>query len=115
MSETLRQSEQRLTAALAASHIGTFRIDFASNTVVWDATFGPLFGVERAPGVHVFGELLHTLHEDDRPIIQAKLHESRALGTPLDLEFRVVWSDGSVHWLAIRATVTRDEAGVPVS
>ena len=112
--EALRQSQERLNAALAASHIGTFRLDFAANTVEWDANLGPIFGVQAAPGVHVFGELMHTLHEDDRPIVQAKFNEGRTEGAPFDLEFRVVWPDGSIHWLALRATAIRDAEGVPV-
>jgi two-component system sensor histidine kinase UhpB len=33
---------------------------------------------------------------------------------PGDIEFRVVWPDGSVHWIFGRATVIRDRAGRPL-
>jgi len=109
------EDQDRLAAALAAAHVGTFRVDFAANTADWDPNIAPLFGVEGKPGTHVFGELLHTLHDDDRPVVEAKFRECRRHGTPVDMEFRVVWPDRSVHWLAMRATVTCDAAGTPVS
>ena len=75
--EALRESQERLTAALAAGSTGTFRWVFASGTTEWDETLGPLFGVPPEEGRHRFGELIHTLHADDRPVVQARLQQCR--------------------------------------
>jgi PAS domain-containing protein len=60
--EALRESQERLTAALAAASTGTFRWVFASGTTEWDGMIGPLFGLPAAAGTHRFGELIHILH-----------------------------------------------------
>jgi PAS domain S-box-containing protein len=112
---TASPDQGRLAAALAASHIGTFRVDFQANTADWDPNVGPLFGIAAAPGIHVFGELLHRLHPDDRPVVEAKFRACRSQATPVDMEFRVIWPDRSVHWLAMRATVSRGPDGTPAS
>ena len=48
--EALRESQERLTAALAAASTGTFRWVFASGTAEWDEMIGPLFGLPAAAG-----------------------------------------------------------------
>ena len=42
--DALRESQERLTIALAAADTGTFRWTFASNTIEWDVNFGRLLG-----------------------------------------------------------------------
>ena len=88
--EALRESQERLTAALAAASTGTFRWLFASGTAEWDEIIGPLFGVPAAAGTHRFGELIHTLHPEDRPVVQSRMQRCRLDGSPFDMEFRVV-------------------------
>ncbi|MEO5819793.1 MAG: ATP-binding protein [Vicinamibacteraceae bacterium] len=111
--EALRESQERLTAALAAASTGTFRWLFASGTAEWDETIGPLFGVPAAQGTHRFGELVHTLHPDDRPVVQSRMQQCRVDGSPFDMEFRVVHPGGAVHWLAMKATVVADADRMP--
>ena len=112
--EALRVSQERLTAALAAGATGTFRWVFATGVTEWDESLGPLFGVEPAPGSHRFGELIHTLHVEDRAAVRARLLQCRADGSPFDMEFRVVHPDGVQHWLAMKATVVSDADGTPL-
>ena len=101
--EALRESRERLTAALAAASTGTFRWVFASGTNEWDEMIGPLFGMPAAQGTHRFGELLHTLHPEDRPVVQSRMQQCRLDGSPFDMEFRVVHPGGALRWLAMKA------------
>ncbi len=43
--EALRESQERLTAALTAAGTGTFRWDLQTNAVEWDGNLGRLFGL----------------------------------------------------------------------
>ena len=101
--EALRESQERLTAALAAASTGTFRWVFASGTNEWDEMIGPLFGMPAAQGTHRFGELIHTLHPEDRPVVQSRMQQCRLDGSPFDMEFRVVHPGGALRWLAMKA------------
>ena len=78
---------------------------FASGTTEWDEMIGPLFGVPAATGTHRFGELIHTLHPEDRPVVQSRMQRCRLDGSPFDMEFRVVHPGGALRWLAMKATV----------
>ena len=112
--EALRDSQERLTTALAAASTGTFRWVFASGTTEWDGMLGPLFGVPAAEGTHRFGELIHILHAEDRPVVQARLQRCRLDGSPFDMEFRVIHQGGAVRWLAMKATVVCAADGTPL-
>ena len=87
---------------------------FASGTTEWDETLGPLFGVPPAEGTHRFGELIHILHAEDRPVVQARLQQCRLDGSPFDMEFRVIHPGGAMRWLAMKATVVCDADGTPL-
>jgi signal transduction histidine kinase/ActR/RegA family two-component response regulator len=112
--EALRESQERLTAALAAAATGTFRWVFASGTAEWDEMIGPLFGVPAAQGTHRFGELIHVLHPEDRPVVRSRMQQCRLDGSPFDMEFRVIHPGGAVRWLAMRATVVCAADGTPL-
>ena len=112
--EALRESQERLTTALAAASTGTFRWVFASGTTEWDEMIGPLFGLPAAAGTHRFGELLHILHADDSPVVQARLQRCRLDGSPFDMEFRVIHPGGAMRWLAMKATVVCAADGTPI-
>ena len=112
--EALRESQERLTAALAAASTGTFRWVFASGTTEWDDMIGPLFGVPAATGTHRFGELIHILHSEDRPVVQSRMQRCRLDGSAFDMEFRVIHPGGALRWLAMKATVVSDADGTPL-
>jgi len=51
------------------------------------------------------------LHPDDRAGHGRQMHAALAADGPTNTEFRVVWPDGTVRWLASRSTPVRDENG----
>jgi len=54
------------------------------------------------------------VHPDDRAYVTARRETLLAEGGPRDIEFRVIWPDGSVHVLFGLATIVRDRSGQPV-
>ncbi|MEX8518778.1 MAG: diguanylate cyclase [Leptothrix sp. (in: b-proteobacteria)] len=110
--EALRQSEQRLRLAEQIGRIGTFDWDIATDTVHWSAEVAALYGLP----VQMFESSINTWHEliypEDRTALEQRVEQ--ALETSrFEAEWRVLWPDGSVHWLAGRAVVEQDEAGQP--
>lgn len=99
---TLRVSEERLNLALEAADAGMWE---------WDTSSGVVVGSDRAlamqglpPGTQLSSEeRLAAIHPDDREAVQTALEESVSQGTPYEVEFRSLWPDGSVHWLASKA------------
>jgi PAS domain S-box-containing protein len=103
------REEQRL--ALAAGRLGILRWDRDTERVALDATAEGLLGLEPGTFDGTFERWAATLHPDDHDRVRTTLDRAVELKGAYDLEYRVVWPDGSVHWLQGRGQVTVDESG----
>jgi PAS domain S-box-containing protein len=111
--EALRESRERLTAALSAAGTGTFRWNIRSNTVEWDGNLDGLFGLEPGRTNQSLDVFIAAIHADDRPAVIALIEKCAREGCDFDMEFRVVWPDGSLHWIHAKARAFCDEGGAP--
>jgi signal transduction histidine kinase/ActR/RegA family two-component response regulator len=112
----LHALEQRALLANKAVRVGTWERNLVSDDSQWDAQMYALRGLEpsdpRSPN-----ELRRTcVHPDDLPdmLERAGWGFARGEASDFDFEFRVVWPDGSVHWLNTRGLVLHDDKGQPV-
>jgi PAS domain S-box-containing protein len=112
--EALRESQERLTAALTAAGTGTFRWSFEKNTVQWDRNLDRLFGLRSSPPAQSLDAFIAAIHRDDRAAVLARCQQAARDGSDIDMEFRVVWSDGSVHWIHDKAKAVCDEKRRPL-
>ena len=108
-----RESEARLRAALEASGTGTFRWNLRTNALECDEALDRLFGLPPGRTVRSLGKFLDLVHPDDRPGVVERCRRCAREGAEFDMEFRVVWPDGSLHWLYERGKTFRDAAGRP--
>jgi PAS domain S-box-containing protein len=111
--EALRASEERLRLAQWAARIGTFDLNLQTGVDIWTPEMEALYGLP--PGG--FGGTLtafeNLVHPDDRKRIIALSEVMMRTGQPVEAEWRVVWPDGSVRWIAGRGQVLMDESGEP--
>lgn len=112
--DALRVSEERLRAALAASRTGTFRWDIRTNELGWDDSLDALFGVPQGQAIHSLETFIAAVHPDDRPEVIERCERCARDGADFDMEFRVVWPDGTLHWLDDKGKTFFDAAGVPL-
>ncbi len=103
------RDEQRL--ALAAGRLGILRWARDTGAVTLDATAEALLGLGPGEFDGRFETWVGTLHPDDRDRVCTMLDRAVETKGVYDLEYRVVWPDGSVHWLQGRGQVTLDETG----
>lgn len=102
---------ERLALALDAGGFGTWRWDAARGTVEWDATLERLYGLEPGSFDGTYDSYVALLHPDDRDATLATIDEAVSTRQSYVVEHRVVWPDGSVHWLQGKGRVTLDAAG----
>ncbi|HYE30604.1 MAG TPA: PAS domain-containing protein, partial [Methylomirabilota bacterium] len=95
----LRESQERLRAALDASQTGTFYWDIITNQVDWDDALDALFGVTARESARSLSEFVERVHPEDRATVLSACERCAAAGADFDLEFRIIWPDGSVRWL----------------
>lgn len=114
--EALRESEARLRQAQRFARMGSWTWNIKTNKLDWSDEMYVIFGVEQATFSGILSDLLpQAVHPDDR----AKVEESNAMlargEKPDPLECRVIWKDGSVHFIYAEAGETvLDEDGVPM-
>ena len=106
----LRESEARLARAVAAAKMSTWEWDVATSTFSFSAGWEELHG-RSAGSMPTLASTLETLHPDDRAMgMQAR---ERVMQGGLDefaVEFRVVFPDGSTHWLLSTGKAERDNS-----
>jgi PAS domain S-box-containing protein len=113
--ERLRASEERLRLAQHAARIGTFERDLGTGIVTWSTELELMYGL--SPGefdgtTTAFFEKL--IHPEDRDRIKDLQRLGLETAKPINGEWRVIWPDGSVHWIAGHWQVLRNESGETV-
>lgn len=112
-SQALLESEARLRMALHIARIGTFELNVQTGVTTWSPETEEIYGL--VPGTFAGTESAweRMLHPGDR--IRARTAVERALQTfePDGCEWRVVWPDGSIHWIETRFQAFKDYRGKP--
>jgi two-component system, cell cycle sensor histidine kinase and response regulator CckA len=111
--EGLRESRERLAAALAASGSGTFRWNIVSDALEWDDQLDRLFGLPPGTTPQSLENFLAMVHPDDRAGVVGRCRKCKEQGADFAMEFRVVRPDGTVRWLDDRGQTSRGLDGRP--
>jgi signal transduction histidine kinase len=109
----LREAAERAALAARGAGIGTWESAPDGAVGVWDEQMFRLRGLPPRQGPVTRAEMLSWAHPDDRAGNRRALEEAVARGTSSNHEFRVVWPDGTVRWLASRSAPVPDEQGRP--
>ena len=94
-----QESRERLNAALTASRTGTFRWNILTNELDWDENLERLFGLPPGPTARALGQFVAMVHPDDQSGVLERCARCAADGIDFEMEFRVIWPDGTVHWI----------------
>ncbi|HET7793336.1 MAG TPA: PAS domain-containing protein [Rhizobacter sp.] len=107
----LRSVNERVALAARSVGMGTWEWDVSTGEAVWDEAMFRLRGMEpQAQALDAVQRLAMT-HPDDVEAVKRELREAAHNTGPTAYEFRVVWPDGTVRWLASRSTPAPDEHG----
>lgn len=109
----LQESEERRSAALAASETGTFRWDLRTNALEWDENLDRLFGLQPGVTARSLGAFIQLVHPDDRAEVIARCERCATEGADFEMEFRTFWPDGSLRWLYDKGKTILDLEGRP--
>jgi PAS domain S-box-containing protein len=112
----LRESQERLRAALLASRTGTFRWDIGGNLFEMDESFCRLVGLPPAHSpVTLQDALLAFVHPEDRDAILAEVERIVAEDCEVEIEYRVIRpADGVMRWISGKGKTTRGSDGRPL-
>ncbi len=108
-----KRSEQLLYAAESAE-IGLWIWDLVEERIFSTPKCNEFFEVS-PHGAISYPEFLDVIHPDDRQRLMDVFLESQKNGAEYDVEYRVIHSDGSIHWLTTRGKTYLDNEGRPLN
>ena len=109
----LRRSEERTNYALGGARMGVWELEIDSWRLTWSDTMASVFGLEPHQAPAELDAFLSLVHDDDRQVVGEALAHAVNSGTDFAMEFRVLWPDGSMRWIAGRARVMRGPDNAP--
>mgnify|MGYP000073366542 CR=1 FL=1 len=112
--ERLREVSERLALAAKGAEIGVWEYDLLAGDLVWDEWMFRLFCHEKTDGRAPYTLWSERLHPDDRDEAERRVAEAIEGTRPFEMDFRIVWPDGSVRVVFGCAEVHRAEDGTPL-
>ena len=106
----LQQSEAYLRLAVEGAGIGIWLWDLGTDKHIWSPESKALFGLPEDQ--EITAEVLYNaLHPEDRLRWRTVLDQALTGRSQYQIEYRVLWPDGSLHWLEAKGGVACDESG----
>jgi len=103
--EALLAAADTLRFTHESAQLGDWELDLASGVTRRSLRHDACFGYTAAFSDWRYGDFLAHLHPDDRTMVDRQFQEAIAHGNVWQTECRVVWPDGSVHWIAVFGSV----------
>ena len=111
--------------ALAASgtQIGMFDWNVATGETLWTEQAARLLGLSTTTTTttttttlslpYHYADWAERVHPEDLPRVESEVRRCMSEHTPFEMDYRVVWPDGSVHWVAGRGVFQYDSQDQP--
>ena len=113
--DAIRTRDDRLELALAASRTGFWEWDLATGKLDWSDQVSAIHGLPPGQAPAGFNEYVNEIvHPDDREVFASTVSAAVDAGGQYDLDLRILWPDGSVHWQNGVGRVFVDASGRPV-
>jgi PAS domain S-box-containing protein len=110
--EDLTESEDLLQTALNAGHLGALELHLPGFELEASDTCKTYFG-RRSDEPFTYQDLLDSVHPDDRARRLEVVEQTLKTGRDYSIEYRVIWPDGSQHWVDVGArAVRRPDGGI---
>jgi PAS domain S-box-containing protein len=109
----LRESDARLELAQGAAGLTIWEWEPDTGVTTYTPEFCDLYGLPPgSPGL-TYQEWRERVHPDDRARVIEDLEAALTGTRTYDTEYRVVWDDGTVRWIASRGRMLPDVPGRP--
>ncbi len=96
----IQESEERMSLAIDAARMGAFDWDLTTDKIIWNGYHAELLGYSSGSGEYSYGDWERTVHPADLLRVQQAIELAKLDRTDYSAEYRVVWADGTIRWLA---------------
>ena len=106
--------EQRISHALQNAGVGIWEMDYATGRLALSAATEAQYGLEPGAFEGTQEAFVERIHPADRRMVLHVCRKALASGEAFSIEYRTIWPDGSVRWLASAGRIMLGEHGEPV-
>jgi PAS domain S-box-containing protein len=106
------RGEERLRIALQAGRLGSWEVDLSTWTLRASEASRAAYGHDPSSPFS-YEDLLASIHPDDRTRRDAVVNSAITARSDFDIEYRVIWPDGSLHWIHVQGKTIVDDDGKP--
>jgi PAS domain S-box-containing protein len=110
----IRTSTERLTLALDAAKMGWWDLDATTGRAIWNNYHEIIFGYEPGTPERDYLDWERRVHPEDLEQIHIATRQARDNHEILAIQYRIIWPDGSVHWIDALGRFSYDPEGRPV-
>ena len=107
----LRENRARLQFALDSAQVGDWDLDLTTNTSRRSLRHDNAFGYQEPVQDWGFDKFILHVHPEDRADIERQFHVAVTQQTEWHFDCRIVWPDGSLHWIAGHGSIYRATGG----
>jgi PAS domain S-box-containing protein len=109
----LQDKEQMLSESQRITHIGSWSFDLATGYISWSDEMYHLYGVTEETFDHTLAGFISIIHPDDRAAMQQWCNNCLTGDAPEELDFRVVWPDGTIRLIRGSGGLQYDDMNKP--
>ncbi|MBE9226050.1 PAS domain S-box protein [Phormidium sp. LEGE 05292] len=110
----VQQNVEPLLMAAAAAKMGMWNGNIVTGKLKWSPEQQQLFGFVPGTFGSTYQAFIDCLHPEDKEAVHKGIQEAIQNHSLLYQEFRVVWADGSIHWVEGKGHAFYNEAGEPI-
>ena len=110
----LQKSEEQLRLTLEFAQIGSWAWHLEENTLNWNSKLFQLLGLDPKTAEANYETWRDRIYPEDLERVEAAIYYALESHTDYDAEHRVVYPDGTVHWIIARGRGIYDRSGQAV-
>ena len=111
--EALREAQERMALAANAAHIGIYDWNLLKGELVCTQQCEVIFGESPTTftTTHPYKNWADRVHPDDLARVEDRMRRCIAERTPIQVQYRIVWPDKSLHWVEGKGRTYYDAEG----
>ncbi len=108
------EKDRLIRLAPSGAEMGMWNWDILTGKNHWSPDQEQLFGLTPGTFDGKYETFLSYVHPEDREIVNRAIEQAIESKSLYQSEYRIVWADGSVHWIEARGHAFYNQAGEPI-
>jgi PAS domain S-box-containing protein len=109
--QLIKENAEQLRIALSAAQMGMWDWNMVTGEIKWSPEHALLFGLNPDAFDGRYETFNACVHPDDRPSLKESIQQALQTQSIYQHEYRVIWPDGSIHWVEGRGDGFYDQTG----